>query len=85
MTLFRKFGLVYHFSLTYLSGDVNLSVTAESWGKHTLQTLVIFMDVDVTGKDDSILAYENIESASGLLRQRGRTVRSLSEMLSWCR
>ena len=60
MILFRKFGLVCHFLFAYLGGDVNLSVTADSGGEHKVQTLVIVLDVDVTGKDDSFLVYKDI-------------------------
>ena len=60
MILFRKFGLVCHFLFAYLGGDVNLIVTADSGGEHKVQTLVIVLDVDVTGKDDSFLAYKDI-------------------------
>ena len=39
---------------------MNLSVTADSGGEHKVQTLVIVLDVDVTGKDDSFLVYKDI-------------------------
>ena len=60
MILFRKFGLVCHCLFVYLGGGVNLSVTADSGGEHKVQTLVIVLDVDVTGKYDSFLAYKDI-------------------------